>query len=815
MFNDICLQNDNHKLTVDSKSGVVKELYDVKSAAEENLVIPGNGYSFGKLFKTKNDRDDFLNLKLTDYSKDNFIEFSDKSHKIHEPDENFIKYKSFRYYLEIDFAVNSDGAERTGIELDFNFVNSPGSGNGKDRIIPTSPYLEPNSENGFYLMSRTSGRFVILVFSEPISCWRLKYSNFGHHILGFQILLKVLDLKFLNGSSLPAYKKSSVRISFAKDLEEAYSMISRIGGFPVVYSFSSGGIDKASIPIKVAGKIDHLSLIDPLKKEKNITRLLNNKGMINIKMDEPGIYNIFAESDRKSTGYTFFNAVNWREMILKVSDFAAEHFQLPEGCYARAIDSTSLKYRKLRVIGGYSFGNVFEEHSCGSGEFGGFLSWVGLKRMLHFGKTKKLLKSTERYFNSWALQRAAKKNRYFPNAVSPVEQKFLDFNFSPGHLYKEQLYIQHEGWFLEEFCDYFLLTGDRSILETVKLIAFHMIDEHQDKNGALINISSHNNGIFQKVDYTTCATPVIGLIKAGNLLGKEGFDKEGKVSLGAQKACDHLVSRGFVFPTETIPDVEFIDEGSIACTALTLIYAYLFLKDRDEYREAAGKILKYHDNWIIRTPGASLYGSSFRYWENTWETRDWGPSINGGHAWSIWTAEAKYYSFFIERNFTDLIDSFAAFISNMPKVNRDGSMYSNFTPDYITGSFKHNGFEFNPDYLAHDFPRKTFTASGSYFLIRASETWFYTSAVGFWNGELITLNATIEEGSKLVSHAPHFKKLVVEKGVGRIDLEHKGVLEIYKSAELKEIEVLKGEIIFNSLNKTLVKAANGRITIYT
>jgi len=176
---------------------------------------------------------------------------------------------------------------------------------------------------------------------------------------------------------------------------------------------------------------------------------------------------------------------------------------------------------------------------------------------------------------------------------------------------------------------------------------------------------------------------LIGLIKAGNLLKQKGFNVGEEILLGAEKARDHLVERGIKFPTETIPGVNFIDESSIACTALTLIYAYLYLQRKREYREIAQQPLKLHDNWIIRTPLISLYGSSLSYWENSWETRDWGPSINDGYAWTIWGSEAKYYNYFTGRNFSDLTDSFSGFISNMPKVRDNGAIYSNFIPDYI------------------------------------------------------------------------------------------------------------------------------------
>ncbi len=800
---NIKIRGNCYKLVINRENGAIEELRDKGDLKGTNLVL-GAGYdykqyTFGRLFLSKNSICHFISLKLKNYSKDKHAEFTDNTGR------NFIRYNFFKSFFEIDFSITGNNSDRAGIELDFNFVNCPGTKDWQNQIIPASPYLEKNNKNGFYLMSRPMGRYIILVFPEPISCWRIKYSDFGHHLLGFQVLLKVEDLKFRNNEPLPAYKRSSIRIGFAQSPEDAYLKISEMGGFPVVFSPTSGGINRTNLPIKVVGNVDDLTLINPDLTRENITSLLDKNKTASILLEKPGKYQIAARYGDKESLYSFYSAPDWENMIKKAAEFGAEHFQLEKGCFARAVDSNTLDYKGLRVIGGYSFGNPYEEHSCASGEFGGFLCWSGLKSMLQFGETDELKESAQGYFLSWALQRKAKENNYFPNAISPVEQEFMGYKFSPGHIYKEQLYIQHEGWFLEEFCDYFLLTGERSILKTIELIASHMIDEHQDENGALINISCHNNGVFQRVDYTTCSTPVIGLIRAGNLLKSE------KILLGAEKACDHLVNRGLIFPTETIPGVEFIDEGSMACTALTLIYAYLNLKRKSEYRDTAQELLSLHESWIIKTPLISLFGSSFRYWENTWETRDWGASINGGHAWTIWTSEAKYYNYFIERRFNDLVDSFSGFVSNMPKVQEDGAIYSNFTPDYITGKFDHNGYKFEPRFLANNFPIRTYSASGSYFLIRASETWFFTSAIGFWNGKLLALNGILEKNSKFLSHAPHFKNLAIEKRVGRIILDHEGTLEIFKSIGLKQINMTKGKILSESPEKLIVESEHGKI----
>jgi len=147
----------------------------------------------------------------------------------------------------------------------------------------------------------------------------------------------------------------------------------------------------------------------------------------------------------------------------------------------------------------------------------------------------------------------------------------------------------------------------------------------------------------------------------------------------------------------------------------------------------------------------------------------------------------------------------------MPKIRDNCAIYSNFTPDYITGNFDHNNYKFKAKYLAHDFPKRTFVTSGSYFLIRASETWFYTSGLGHWKGKPIALNGILEKSSRFISYALHFKRLDIEKEVGRINLYYAGRFEIFKSHGLKQNDIIKGKILFKNQEKVIVESEDDKI----
>lgn len=138
------IENDYYELAIDRKNGELKELYDKGDPERANLVLGFRKYSFGKLFKSKNNNFQFINLKLKKFLQNKSIEFTD------EIGGNYIKYNFFEKVFEIDFSIDCEKADRTGIELNFNFVNCPGTKDRKSQIIPTSPYWGNNSENGFY-----------------------------------------------------------------------------------------------------------------------------------------------------------------------------------------------------------------------------------------------------------------------------------------------------------------------------------------------------------------------------------------------------------------------------------------------------------------------------------------------------------------------------------------------------------------------------------------------------------------------------------------------------------------------------------------
>ncbi len=125
--------------------------------------------------------------------------------------------------------------------------------------------------------------------------------------------------------------------------------------------------------------------------------------------------------------------------------------------------------------------------------------------------------------------------------------------------------------------------------------------------------------------------------------------------------ADYIVRRDLDFPTEggfneqVNPEVE---EGSMSCAALTVLYTAQYIKNKQEYLDYAEKILTIHDAFTVFTPHPVMFRSTLRWWETIWEGNADGPAVCYGHAWSIWRAEAEYRYALLTHDDARLLDSF-------------------------------------------------------------------------------------------------------------------------------------------------------------
>lgn len=137
------------------------------------------------------------------------------------------------------------------------------------------------------------------------------------------------------------------------------------------------------------------------------------------------------------------------------------------------------------------------------------------------------------------------------------------------------------------------------------------------------------------VDYGTVDCPLVHLITAAETLETHNPDLSARLFAVCRQQAEHLFARGFDFPTEGEACTE---DGSIACQAWGLATAYLRLPDPNpEWISLAEALMAFHSKLELRSADARLHGSTLRFWETMYETSEWGPSINAGHGWTLWS----------------------------------------------------------------------------------------------------------------------------------------------------------------------------------
>lgn len=480
--------------------------------------------------------------------------------------------------------------------------------------------------------------------------------------------------------------------------------------------------------------------------------------------EKKGIYRIKTVSP---AGYSHISRVlchsDWENIFDKVNSFYRDHFQDKCGAFYRIIWSDTLTPGDGRNYEGTAFGKPEEIGSCRTGEFGGFAAWAMIKNQLLFGEKEEFSDSVRNYIEHWALNRGHEDTPYCATVYKKA-QNFMGREYGPYHLYQEYNYPQHEMFLIEELKDYYKLCGDSEILQDAILLGEHFMTEHIQEDGMVV-CENHPGHV---VDYSTVHCAICGFIRLSEILKEKDSQKSQVFLHQAEKIADHVCKRGLDFPTEGEACTE---DGSMTCSVVTLLWAYLKISPKEKYLAAAEEILNNHRMLMLDGTDCRMRNSTVRFWETQYETRDWGPSINAGHAWTIWGAEAEALMALVKCDISLLRDSYEGFVTNICKVKETGAMSCCYTPDMIPGSPHapcvwgvseggENSFDLRPTsaHLGMGMAPKTYAASGNYFLIKAAEIWGHIS--GVWVEQRVGING-IYKDSKFESKAPDFDELLL------------------------------------------------------
>lgn len=567
----------------------------------------------------------------------------------------------------------SEDLSQFGLNLPFNFMGKKNCGGWKKQYLFNSPYSSADNKRIFCYFTSPCGENLLLLFLSRADGWKMDYSPFsgGQYFDNLQALAR-FDKAYNCGAE--SDKKAYIKLFICpvKNYEEAVDMVSKKVGLPVATYEKSYCESGKELEIKVAGEFDYVKACGKIFKKDGDRAVIktDGEGLIAVtpyKGKKKGL-------DCKIYAYKSINELFYKSMrSVSEDDLATGDGNLCEWkCYVSAI----LRYQKL------------------------------------FGKNAALQKKIK-----GALKLATERDE---RKALPRQTIFYkkQHGFPAYHDY-DSARVQEQFFAAGIFLDAYALTDNKKYLNYAVKTLDCAIDFHQKESGGIF---TRFEGRKSDCDYTTVCCPMINVADAAVALKETLPEKSEKYMLAAKKMAEYVYLRGENFPTETDEQnfaEPFVEEGSISCSALTLLYYCAKIERVEKYIEKAEEFLNLHDNWVTKTHIAPMYYSTLRWWETKWEGDKDGNALCCGHAWTIWRAEADYWYYKVSGDKRYLEKARAGFMSNISKISKSGRTYACYQPDYITGG----GFAERADEvkfrIARGFPRQTDSGLSRYLWTRA------------------------------------------------------------------------------------------------
>lgn len=604
--------------------------------------------------------------------------------------------------LRIDLSVDNDNVSEFGVMLDLNMMSKLTDTPFERQVLPTSPYTSPDGKVMYCIFTRPDGRCLVAAAVTVCDGWKIQYSPeaLGHFINSFSFLASFDDSYGGSGR-----KSVSVVLTPAENVEEAYAKIGGIFGKSFAVPVVSGTFGGDTY-VKVSDGVDSLEVTE---SDGSTSVIKTDRNIVPVKLNAYG----FATVTPVKNGERGIPAIVWNGVSM-------------DGCWTKNSESTSEIY--------HGDTNLCE---------GGCWTWA-LARYL---KTHENGRLTAAVLDDLRTITGERKTYVVRRTISPEAQN----GYAPYHIFDSNR-IQEQYFGVSILLDSYRLFHVDEYLDLASKALDELIDNWMTPDGAVMKGDE---------EYTTVTCLVIPVVDMALEFKGKDEKKYEKYRKAAIAMADHVVARGFDFPTEgcRTERVE-MEDGSISCTALTVLYVAAHLEYKPEYIEFGKKILDIHGAWKMYSPDARIYGSSLRWWETIWEGDATGPNICGGHAWTIWRAEALYWYAVQTGDAAAMVDSWNGFITNFAKIKENGDSYSCYIPDYICGGGvdgirrslmtwpKLEGLK--QYHVVHDYPETPDYSLSRYAWARAYDTWVKTAAVVDVNGVPTALNCRVD-GKKIIT----------------------------------------------------------------
>ncbi len=715
------MQIENNAFKAIIKDGKISELYNKVFGEENNISLKGGKCGSACFTFVTDDIKTSKHEFFTPYEDrtanyDVFDKIDDVTFMAKDTENKIItKYLVDNDKFVVSSCTENENISEFGVNLELNFLGRKGN-DFKKQFLPTSPYTSQDNNFFYYIMTNPDGKFLVVTTKTKCDGWKIDYSAEAcAHYITNVKMLASFDRAYKGSGK----KNIEFTIQVAKSLEEAFLMVSENYDLPVCRPVLSGNFDGCGL-VETFGKYDFFAVKTPSGKT------FETKSNI-VEMTEFGFYTVTPMINGKSgVDCVLWNGKNVVEL------------------FDKSCDSIRKPYHN-------------DENLCE----GGCFLWALLANM-NFNKNFKYDKIAKE-----ELDIIMGKSDYIQRkTIVPHKTK----THAPYHIYGSDR-VQEQFFGVSVLLEAYKLYESEEIYEFMINTLFEL-RENYIKNGM----------VFNGTDYTTVCAPMIPIVDVTLLLKSKNDERYKLFEETATQMAEYLFKRGYNFPTEGEISNKFdteYEDGSISCTALSLLYYCRYIKRNENFEKFAFDVLRLHEAWTTYSPDAKMNNSSFRWWETIWEGDGEGPAICCGHAWTIWKGEALFHGGLLFKNDKMLLDSWNAYITNFCKTEEDGKMYACYEVDYIRGgghapskgsliTLKGENLDIKYE-VAHSYPKHYDNSLSRYAWARGTYTWLETAAVIKVDEKIVVINGKIE--NNVVKTSDKIKQIYVN--CDEIEVENK------------------------------------------
>lgn len=691
----------NYTAVLDKENGTIVSL----TGQNKTNFIDKSG-NFGAVCYTENNAENVFTHRFVEGRKEPALVLQDKIYKLSpagitdnsakfKGDKAGINYKFNDDEILITLTANSKDFSAVGLQLDVDFIDKDQQGDYRSQLLPVYPYSSSDGKVKFYGMRNVLGEWVLIYAKDFADGWRINYIPDMPHVLnGFQFL-KHFDRRLKN-------RDNDGEFSFTVSVSLHSSMEQMLEFAETKLNILLPRLKVSAVPVgseifaEIMGSPDNVFVTNAYN-EKTECKITFANGVTKVKFtpQKTGFYNISTNLSGKTADATVFSYSNWRDMFIKATDAVKKPYHCDFNLCEGAMWLYSLLIRE----------NMFGKDGICETKIQEFFD--------------ENLNVTEDTVTDADIGK-----------IVPFGFTYNGKTYSPYHTYKLE---RAQNQITQSLCMLwaYKLYGDSKFLNLAKEYIFNIMRDNTNAQGV---VTSNLCDEDDNTDYTTVTCLVIGYVDLANYLKSINDSDYKAFETAAIKIADHLIKRGFDFPSEGTQGRHEMEEGSISCTALSLLYVYKHLCKNPVYLENSLKFLQLHDSFCMPVYDVRMMESTLRWWETNWEGDADGSSINAGHAWTIWKAEADFWYAVCKGDYARAVKSYNGYMTNLCKVTESGDTYTCYTPDYITGKPYLNK-------TVHRYPEHFDYSMPYYMWTRAENTWFKTAGYGFG----ITLNAACTE----------------------------------------------------------------------